>query len=27
VIALLGFLITLLLNEVELLVLPWRRDR
>ncbi|MDB5797058.1 MAG: tauC [Paucimonas sp.] len=27
VIALLGFLITLLLNEVEMLVLPWRRDR
>jgi NitT/TauT family transport system permease protein len=27
VIALLGFVITLLLNEVELLVLPWRRDR
>ncbi|WP_151446656.1 ABC transporter permease [Lacisediminimonas profundi] len=26
-IAILGFLITLLLNEVEMLVLPWRRDR
>lgn len=26
-IAILGFLITLLLNEIELLVLPWKRDR